>query len=141
MTEEQFHQYQEQIFDSFCMTIIENTSKSIHKRLTNQAKREKSLADLTPEEIAAIAVHDTYEPDTDTFSVNGEVITIHNPTLAAALHSISPKLRDVILLFYFLEKSEPQIGQILSMGKSGVHKRHKKSLDQLRGIMEALDDE
>ena len=96
---------------------------------------------MTPEEIAAIAVHDTYEPDPDTFSVNGELITIHNPTLAAALHSISPKLRDVILLFYFLEKSEPQIGQILSMGKSGVHKRHKKSLDQLRGIMEALDDE
>ena len=141
MTEEQFHQYQEQIFDSFCMTLIDNASKAIHKQLTAQAKREKSLSTLTQDEMAEIAVHDAYELDLHTFSVNGEVITIHNPTLAAALRRISPKLRDVILLFYFLEKSEPQIGQILSMGKSGVHKRRKKSLDQLREIMESLDDE
>ena len=141
MNREQFQQFQEQIFDSFCMTIIENASKSIHKQLSNQAKREKSLADLTQEETAEIAVYDAYETDAETFSINGEVITIHNPTLAAAMRSISPKLRDVILLFYFLEKSEPQIGRILSLGTSGVHKRHKKSLDQLREIMEALDDE
>ena len=114
MTDEQFHQYQEQIFDSFCMTIIDNFSKAIHKRLTAQAKREKSLSTLTPDEMAEIAVHDAYALDLNTFSVNGEVITIHNPTLAAALRRISPKLRDVILLFYFLEKGEPQIGQILS---------------------------
>lgn len=141
MTQEQFHKYQENIFDSFCMTVIENTRKSIQKQLSQQGNREKSLFDLTPDEFAKIAVSDAYELDAETFSIDGETITIHNPTLAQALRSISPKLREIIFLLYFLDKSESQIGRMLNMGKSGVSRRHITTLRRLRKIMEELEHE
>ena len=140
MTEEQFHRYQEAIFDSFCMKTIENASRTIRRRLSEQARKEKSLSDLSAAELCLISASDSYDLAADTFSVEGETVAIRDPALAAALRSIPPKQRDVILLFYFLDKSEPQIGGMLRVGTTGIHKRRMRSLDRLRAVMEALDD-
>lgn len=141
MTLEQFYTYQEQTFDSFCMTLIRHTAATIHTQLTTQAIREKSLSSLTLPELAQLSTEDDYDLDSMTFSVIGEPVTIRDPALYKALQYISPKMREVILLFYFLEQNEKQIGRVLNMSKSGVNKRHKETLARLREILEAEDNE
>src|SRR5699024_6294721 len=103
------------------------------------AKRETSLSALSAQDAARLSAEDTYELDEEvsmSLDLHGYPIQVHDPILGRALLALPPKRRDVVLLFYFADRNEPQIGRLLHLSTSAVSLRRKKALSALRELLE-----
>lgn len=141
MTTFEFYTYQEQTFDSYCKRLIRNESADAHKELARRARREVTFSAAAPSELARLAHEDNYPPEPVILSVKGSCVAVNDLTLGQALLSLPPKWRDVILLFYFLGKSDPQIGAILHLTPSAIHYRRTVALERLKQILEVMGRE
>jgi DNA-directed RNA polymerase specialized sigma24 family protein len=70
------------------------------------------------------------------FNVLGLDIVVVDDVIAEALKSLSERKRDIILLSYFLELSDREIGDKLNMLRSTVQYQRTSTLQQLKKIME-----
>lgn len=62
------------------------------------------------------------------------------PALGEVLQYIAPPRRDVILLCYFLELSDAEIGRLLHINRKTVSYRRESALRKLKELLEGLDD-
>ena len=141
MTMEDFRLFHEKNFDSFSKSTIKSASARIRKELAAQAEREVELSALPFQAMQQLCTEDTYpvEEECVAFSVQGRTVIVHDGLLARALFSLPPKRRDVLLLFYFVDKNEPQIGRLLHISTSAVNRRRSTALNRLKEILEAMD--
>ena len=139
MTMDEFQLYHEQTFDSFSKRVIKHIAIDIHNAEAALSKVEVSLSTLPYSETAKLSAEDTYDLGDDVcarFDLLGIPIEVHDPALGQALSSLPPKRRDVVLLFYFADRNEPQIGRLLHLSTSAVSLRRKKALSALRELLE-----
>ena len=86
-----------------------------------------------------MSAEDTYDLGDDVcarFDLLGIPIEVHDPALGQALSSLPPKRWDVVLLFYFADQNEPQIGKLLHITTMAVNARRRKALAALRELLE-----
>ena len=138
---EAFYTYQEQTFDSFMATVIKNEGKDAKKEIARRADHEISVSQLMERELAQIAAADTYDLDKMTFYVRNNAITVHDMLLGQAIAALPPYRREVILLAYFMNKNDPQIGELLNVTPNTIRYRRKTSLEKLKRILEMMDYE
>ena len=138
---EAFYTYQEQTFDSFMAKVIKNEGKDAKKEIARRADHEISVSQLMERELAQIAAADTYDLDKMTFYVRNNAITVHDMLLGQAIAALPPYRREVILLAYFMNKNDPQIGELLSVTPNTIRYRRKTSLEKLKRILEMMDYE
>lgn len=140
MTMEAFYCYHEQLFDSFSKRVIKHIGIDLFKKQQGLGNIEIALSALPKRDRDSLSVEDTYKLDTGsaTYDVLGTPITVANP-LGQALRFLPPQRREVLLLCYFAEMSDSQIGKILNLTAAAVNYRRKKALDALRTILEAMD--
>lgn len=74
------------------------------------------------------------------FEVCGYRIPVNDDRLAAALAALLREKRDVILLSYFMDMSDREIGELLDMARRTVQHRRTDTLAELRKRMEDGDD-
>ena len=141
MTLEEFYTYKEQAFDAFCKVVIRNESMDQLRALAKRASQEINLSELSEREMACLQQIDQYHPETMTFWVRGEQVLVEDRILGQALQSLAPHKRDVILLSYFMDRSDIQIGKLLHMNPRTVCYRRSAALEKLRLILEALQYE
>ena len=141
MTQSEFKTYKEQTFDSFVKTVIRNESASLFRTLSRKNNRELNFSALSDETILSFQTIDSYHPETTTFHIRGDYVTITDWALAQALKGLHPQKREVILLSYFLGHSDPQIGKLLHLSPTTIHYRRRSGLAYLKYCMEALDRE
>lgn len=140
MTLEGFYLYQEENFDAFSKSTIKRISAKIFNEIAARAERETALSALSFRDEQKLCTEDTYalEDGGILFWVLGEPIVVHDDLLGQALSALPPKRRDVILLFYFADRNEPQIGQLLHLSTPAVNYRHGTALERLKEILEAM---
>lgn len=139
MTTDEFRLYHEQTFDSFSKRVIKHIAIDIHNAEAALSKVEVSLSALPYSETAKLSAEDTYDLGDDVcvrFDLLGIPIEVHDPALGQALSSLPPKRRDVVLLFYFADQNEPQIGKLLHITTMAVNARRRKALAALRELLE-----
>ena len=139
MTTDEFRLYHEQTFDSFSKRVIKHIAIDIHNAEAALSKVEVSLSALPYSETAKLSAEDTYDLGDDVcvrFDLLGIPIEVHVPALGQALSSLPPKRRDVVLLFYFADQNEPQIGKLLNITTMAVNSRRRKALAALRELLE-----
>ena len=139
MTTDEFRLYHEQTFDSFSKRVIKHIAIDIHNAEAALSKVEVSLSTLPYSETAKLSAEDTYDLGDDVcarFDLLGIPIEVHDPALGQALSSLPPKRRDVVLLFYFADQNEPQIGKLLNITTMAVNSRRRKALAALRELLE-----
>lgn len=141
MTVDDFYCYHEQNFDSFSKRVIKNIGIDLHNKQKALADVEVAFSALPKRDMDSLFTEDTYllGAEGTTFFVLGTPITISDP-LGQALFFLPPQRREVLLLFFFADKSEPQIGHILNITAAAVNYRKKKALDTLRDILEAMEN-
>lgn len=140
MTMEDFRLFHEDNFDSFSKNTIKKISAYIRRRLATQAKREIELSVLPFQDFQKLCTEDTYqEEESVVFHVQGLPVTVHNSVLGQALFALPPKRRDIVLLFYFADRNEPQIGRLLHLDTSTINRRRNAALRLLRAILEEMD--
>lgn len=138
MTLQDFCSQQEMAFDAFCKTLIRNESINAHKEYARRAKREVSLSSLSPDEWNMLSHCDKERSISERFFAQGQSVDVSDAALSNALHFLPPIHREVILLSYFLELSDVEIGQLLKVDARTVGYRRKSALKKLREYLETI---
>jgi len=126
-------------FAAFCITVIINEAKNIHRNNNNKQKNEKPLGDLTMSELAQLSTMDTYFLGDQTFEVSefdgSKVkVVIMDSDLYDVLSRLPKDKLDIILLSYFLKKSDREIAENVNVVQSTLNRRRNKILALLREL-------
>ena len=123
-------------FGGFCTRVLKNEANRIHNEYARQREHEKSLEEMTPEELEQIAVVDKYFQDEHVFEVLGKPVIVTGDLLAEAIVKLPDRKRDIILLSYFLGLSDHEISEHLHIVRQAVSKRRASILKELHEILE-----
>lgn len=123
-------------FCKFCLRVLKNEAINIHRENAKQREREKSLNELTGDEIIKLSVCDEYFEDEHIFNVLDKEIVVMGNMLADAIRALPTKKRDVILLSYFVGMTDKEIGEHLGAIQQTIFKRRISSLKQLKELLE-----
>ena len=104
------HQY-----DALAKKTLVGEAKSHRRTLAKRAAREVTFSDLSESELAQLFTTDEYESDYFRFQVSGFDVLVKNELLAEALNALPERKRDIILLSYFLDMSDAEIGELLML--------------------------
>ena len=116
MTREQFYTYQEQTFDAFTRKVIRNKSIDIFREYSRQARREVPLSVFSIDELGVQAsVSDVYRPYSKDYYVQNQLVRVYDPLVGELLQNLPPQRREVILLYYFLDLNDAEIGRLLQI--------------------------
>lgn len=88
-------------FNALIMIVINRTVKSKKRQFARRSKREVLFCELSDMKRLECGTTDNYSCDYISFEVMNNTIQVSNEKLAVALHKLSEKQRDVILLRYF----------------------------------------
>ncbi|WP_052740268.1 MULTISPECIES: RNA polymerase sigma factor [Christensenella] len=119
--------------------MIRNEARNYYLEKKRKRDHETSLEMLSEQELeqlAALTAYDEYALDEYVFSVLGNEIKITDEEIAAALNALPEDKRNIILLFYFLDLTDREIGKLLSLMRRTVTKRRASTLEKLKKIME-----
>lgn len=136
---ERYKQFNEMTFEAYCKKSIDRAVNRGRKQKSQRARDEISLFALsedilarTCEELDAI----TDGKQTPTIFRVGELeIIIHDEELAAALQSLTPQRRDIVLLAYFMGKSDAEISRDMKLTRSAVQRRRTNALGIMKKLM------
>lgn len=143
MTQEEFKHYQEQTFDSYCKNLIRNEGRNSLRTICRKSKREVSLSSLTPADEYSIAYLDDYCIEETEMVVHTEQnqIDVADRQLGQALSQLLPQRRAAVVMYYFENMTDEEIGKILNLKRSAVQYRRSEGLKELKRMMEAMGDE
>lgn len=128
-------------FNAFCKRVLENEAANAHRDVKQTQVKIVSFSDLTPQEAAQLYSQDSYFEDEsgEAFLVGGKKIT--TKLLAEALRTLPEEKRKAVLLYYFFDKSDVEIGELLHIPRSTVQYRRTSSFDLLKRYLEEHADE
>ena len=123
-------------FDAFCKKILKNEVIDYENHLAYRRKHEILFSELSEQEIKQLFMTDDYNLDNYQFRVMGYDIEVKDSLIAEALQSLTEKKRNVILLSYFMDMSDAEIAREMNLVRSTIHEHRKRSLEQMKKIME-----
>lgn len=127
-------------FNGFCKRTLKNEAINAHRDTKRQQLREVSFSDLSPQEEKQLYTYDTYFADDEaekSFCVAGKEITAK--LLAEALRSLPEEKRDAVLLYYFFDMSDVEIGKLRDERGNSYYGIDEDIRDRLRSkLMRAV---
>ncbi|POR00403.1 hypothetical protein AU468_09670 [Alkalispirochaeta sphaeroplastigenens] len=129
-------QSKQHAFDSFCKKILKHEVRDFYDELKRQRSREASFSDLSTKQMEQLFTEDQYFTTEQLFNVLGLDVVVADDSISDALKGLSERKRDIILLSYFLELTDREIGDKLNMLRASVQYQRTRTLQQLKKIME-----
>ncbi len=128
-------------FNAFCKRVLKNEAINIYNERRQQQAKELTFSDLTPQEENQLYTLDKqYEGEEgQSFQVAGKKIT--PKLLAEAMRTLPKKKLKTILLYYFFNKSDAEIAQLLDIPRSTVQYRRTSSFERLKQFLEEHADD
>ena len=128
-------------FNSFCKQILKNEARDCYDEIKRRRDKEVSFSELSEQELEQLSTVDEYFTTEQIFSVLGHAVIVSDELIAEALRSLPEQRRDIILLSYFLELSDGEIGQKLNLIRTTVQYQRTSTLRQLKNFLEEQADE
>lgn len=122
----------EKQFDSFCKLIIKNTRLNINREEVYRNLHEKSFSELSINEFNSMSSFDSY--NFESFDVDG--ISIENEILYDALLSLPQLKRKVVILRFFANMTDSEIGKNLGLPRTTVQSIRYSTMKTLKRYME-----
>lgn len=119
-------------FGAFCTCVLKNEAKNIHKEYANRRKHEVSLDSLTQDQVLQLSANDRYFNNQHIFNVLDKEIVVVGNFLADAIRQLPQEKRDIILLSYFADMSDNEIGKLFNTYQQAINRRRLKSLKLLK---------
>ena len=123
-------------FDSFCKRVLKNEVRDYYDEMKRLREKEVSFSELSAQELERLATTDKYFSTEQIFNVLGLDVIVNSESIAAALKNLPERKRDIILLSYFLELSDTEIGKKLNQLRSTVQYQRTSTLKALKKVME-----
>lgn len=125
----------EKQFHNYCLTVLKHEASDIRDEYARQKEKETFLEDLTVNELLELSVLDELEKPT-VFAVGEDFVFVQNEELAEALKQLTERKRELILLYFFLDKTDQEIAALYRMLRRTVTYQRKSSLKQLKQYLE-----
>lgn len=122
-------------FNALMMTVIKCTVKSRNRQFARRSKREILFCELSDMKNIERGTEDNYSCDYTSFEVLNYSIQVSNEKLVVALHKLSNKERDVILLRYFQSMSDQEIAELYHVSRSAIYRRISNGLKKLKTLL------
>ena len=122
-------------FDAFCKKVLRNDVRNYYDEMKRLRDKEVSFSELSERELEQLSTTDKYFATEQTFNVLGRDVIVNDENIAEALRSLPERKRDIILLSYFLELSDGEIGKKLNLIRSTVQYQRTSTLRELKKIM------
>ena len=124
----------------FCIRVIENEARNIHREINLRRRKEKTFSDLTESEMNQLSTTDTYFLNEQTFWIvtnENEIIkvVVVNSDLYDAMKRLPQDKLNIILHSYFLGKTDQEIANEAKVVQSTVCRRRQKILDLLKKLI------
>ena len=91
--------------------------------------------------LAQLFTTDEYKSDYFRFQVSGFDVLVKNELLAEALTALPERKRDIVLLSYFLDMSDTEIGELLNVARTTVFRHRKSALAKIKQYLEGKADD
>ena len=125
-------------FDYFCKKVIKNEIRDFYNEM--RRNRETPFSELSAREMEQLYATDKYFAAEHIFTVLGQEIIVNNGRVAEALRNLPEKKRDIIILSYFLEMTDREIGEKLNLIRNTVQYQRKITLQLLKKMMKEGQD-
>lgn len=119
-------------FDSFAKKTLSGEAKSYRRELAKSSDIELNFSDLSEAELNSLYTIDEYYSDYQHYDVYGYDIGVKNDMLIEALDRLPQKKRDIILLSYFLDLNDMEIGKLLDLVRTTVFRNRKDALKEMK---------
>lgn len=106
--------------------------RSILRRL----QHEIPFSDVSDFELNKAGVYDNYSCDYTVFNVLGVEVQVSDDQLSKALKCLPERKRNIILLSYFMDMSDAEIGELMNVVRSTVYRHRTSTLEEIRKMME-----
>lgn len=135
---EMYERYNEVTFKSYCMISVDHAIARGLKEKERRGQRIVSLNDLQESQLFQFDVQVSgvdSEISSDIFEINGIKISVSDADLAQALRSMMPQKRNILLLAYFVGKSDAEIGKDMNLPKTTIRDRRNEALSRIKELM------
>ena len=122
-------------FGGFCTKVLKNEARHIQREYARQQEQEKSIDDLTSQELEQTAHEDQYFSGEHIFEIDGLPVVVVGDTLATAISQLSPINQEVILKSYFLGMTDREISEQIGVCRQSITKRRNVVLKLLRRLL------
>jgi len=131
-------QYKQSAFDSFCKKVLRNEARDFFNEVKRLRGKEVFVSELSERELGQLATTDMYFTTEQVFNVHGFDVVVTSESMAAALRNLPQRKRDIILLYYFLDLSDGEIGERLNLVRSTVQYQRTSILRELKKMIEGV---
>ena len=133
-----YERFNEITFISYCMVAVNRAIKhGLHEKAVRSV-HETSLSEIEGLD-EFLHVQEEQEKEVDTvetvFTVDGFLIPVKNTSLAAALRSLTPQRRNILLLAYLIGLSDAEIAREMRLSRSNVQYLRSKALKRIKDMM------
>lgn len=128
-------------FDRFAKMVLAGEANKHKKELARRSQYETTFSELSPQDMAQLYAMDEYPSDNYSFCVAGQEVIVRNDLIGRALAALSEQKRDIILLSYFLDMPDGDIGEKLNLVRSTIQYQRTSTLKSMKKYMEEMADE
>ena len=130
-------------FDTYIKKSLKNEMLDYVRSDKLKQKKYVNFSQLTNREQNELFVFDEYPSELFEEKISTQLFDaiIHNELLYEALLSIKPRSRELIILKFWGDMTDVEIGQVLNMNKGAVNKQKLRILQKLKTLMEEKNNE
>ena len=100
------------------------------KELAIRQAKEVSFCELPDIVVEKLIAWDDYESEYTTFDVCGTEICVLDEELEEALKQLPEQSRSIVLMFFFLDMSDSEIGEKLNINRNTSYRHRRNSLEE-----------
>lgn len=129
-------------FDSCVKNALNKELKYRLRTIKNLQKNYVNISELSCTEQEKLNYNDEYPSDTFGAKLTTRLFeaVVHDELLYEALLSIRPKTRELILLKFWGELTDVEIGRVMNMKRDNVTKTKIRALKRLKEFMEGMNN-
>ena len=125
-------------FDYFCKKVLKNELRKFYNEISRQ--KETPFSELSAREMEQLYTTDKYFAAEQIFNVLGQEVIVYNERIAEVLRNLPEKKRDIIILSFFLDMTDREIGEKLNLIRATVQYQRKSTLQLLKKMMKEGQD-
>lgn len=131
-----FEQASQAQFDCLTKKVIKRAEMKYKRSILRRLQHEIPFSDVSDFELNKAGVYDNYSCDYTVFNVLGVEVQVSDDQLSKALKCLPERKRNIILLSYFMDMSDAEIGELMNVVRSTVYRHRTSTLEEIRKMME-----
>lgn len=136
MKSSSFEQAIQAQFDCLTKKVIKRAAKKYERTIARRLKHEMPFSGCPDSELNKFGVWDKYLSDYTAFNVFGMEVQVSDDQLSKALRTLPEKKRNIILLSYFMDMSDAEIGDLMNVVRTTVYRHRTSTLKEIKKMME-----